>query len=119
MDCVNIDWTPIMYYTDHKLYTIKMKLNSSFDSILTELDFLYKESRQQVELRLQDHVVSIADQQRKIARMHRQLSAAMDLIMPRQNIVIEKSDKKNIFYMILFGIIVGMFYERFIRPRFR
>jgi hypothetical protein len=121
MQCVNIDWNPFIYYTDNRLSDIKMKLNSTFDSILNGLDELRIESQREIELRLQEHIVSIADQQRKIARMNRQLSAATDLLTMRQhqNIVIETTYNKNIFYMILFGLIVGMTYERFIRPRFQ
>ncbi len=116
MSCVNVDWTNIMKYTENELSTIQMKLNTTFDSILNDLTLLSSESQKYIELRLQDHVVSIADQQRQIARMHRQLSAANELIKPRQ----ENSHKK-IIIMIVFGIFIGMVYERFIqkfiRPR--
>ncbi len=110
-----IDWSNIMMYTNYELSIIKMKLNTTFDSILTDLDKLSIESQKYIQLRLQDHVVSIADQQRKIARMHRQLSAANEILIQRHSI---EYNYKKIIGMILFGLIIGMTYERFIRPRF-
>jgi hypothetical protein len=119
MSCVNIDWKPITHYLDERLLNIKMKLNITFDSILIELNDLSCESQEYIEKRLQEHIISIAEQQRKIARMHRQLSAATELLeftqIPRQNTDYKKIEK--IVYMILFGLFIGMFYERFIRHR--
>jgi hypothetical protein len=105
-----IDWTPFFSYVDADLLSIKMKLNTTFNSILTDLDDISLNSRRYIELRLQDHIVSIADYQRKIARMHRQLSVASELLS--RDKTIEYSYEKMI-YMILFGILVGMIYERF------
>lgn len=106
-----IDWTPFFSYVDADLLGIKMKLNTTFNSILTDLDSLSLDSRRYIELRLQDHIVSIADHQRKIARMHRQLRAASELLS--RDKTIEYSYEKMI-YIIIFGIVVGMIYERFV-----
>ncbi len=103
-----IDWSPFYVYTDDELLNIKMKLNSTFDSILTELNSISFESRQYIELRLQDHVVSLAEQQRKIARMHRQLYVVNEL---RDKPRVIYSYEKLIF-MILFGLLIGVLYER-------
>jgi hypothetical protein len=111
-----IDWSSFYLYTNDELLTIKMKLNSTFHSILSDLDSISLESRKYIELRLQDHIVSVADQQRKIARMHRQLSVANELIS-RDKIITYSYEK--IIYMIIIGIVIGIIYERFIRPLVR
>lgn len=119
MNCSMIDWKSFIIYTNKSMDIIKMELNSSFDSILNGLDELRLESQRQIELKLQDHIVFIAEEQRKISRMHRQLSIAYELLEYRPFNSSNNFKKNNkIFYLILFGILIGMLYERFIRLRF-
>jgi hypothetical protein len=111
MNCSRIDWTEFMDYTNHDLYQIQTNLNETFHSI--DLSSYLIQLQQMIELKLQDHVVSIASQQRKIARMHRQLSVATELL---NDYGVSRENKTNNYItFILFGLIIGILYEKYRR----
>ena len=56
---------------------MRESFNSSFHYILEELDEMVEDSATTLQVKMQDNVVALAEQQRRVARMHRQLAAAM------------------------------------------
>ena len=116
MSC--IDWTDIMVYTNNHLETIKMKLNSSFDFILNDLDEINSETNRYLQRHLQKHVIYIAEQQRNIARMHRQISVAYELVSSNRvnsHNNIKNNSSQNLVWYIIFGLLLGIIYEKVIR----
>jgi len=56
---------------------MKTQFNSSFEYVLDELDEMVEDSTTTLQVKLQENFVELAEQQRRIARMHRQLEAAI------------------------------------------
>ena len=56
---------------------MRTQFNTSFEYVLDELDEMIEDSTTTLQVKLQENVVELAEQQRRIARMHRQLEAAI------------------------------------------
>ncbi len=122
-------WYPIMKRINHAMENITYSLNQSF--IITnhylenDVMNILLNSKKQIQVQLQNQVISIADQQRKIARMDRQLNAALNIIKLNKysntNQINEINKKyenyenyEKYILIILFGILFGMLVERFL-----
>lgn len=71
-------WGPIYRRIDTTMEYMLSKFNTSFDYVIDELDDMLDSSSDALQTKMQNHVVELAEQQRRIARMHRQLAAAVD-----------------------------------------
>lgn len=103
-----IDWSEFINNTNQNWIEIQFNLNTTFQSL--DLPSYLIQLQQKIELKLQYHVVSIASQQRKIARMHRQLSVATELLnqyAPNQYVPVKIYVP---YYVLLFGLIIGILY---------
>jgi hypothetical protein len=77
-DICDASWGPIHRRVSNTMDYMLGKFNTSFDYVIDELDDILDSTTGALNTKMQNHVVELAEQQRRIARMHRQLTAAMD-----------------------------------------
>ncbi len=113
---------------------IKTILNYTFFE--TDINELLIETQKIIQIKLQNNIISLAEQQRKISRMDRQLRTALENMENQElyfqsfqpfqpfqskqnNINLDRenlyySNYSNLFFCILFGLIIGILYEKII-----
>jgi hypothetical protein len=75
---------------------MRTEFNASFEYVLDELDEMVEDSTTSLQVKLQENVVELAEQQRRIARMHRQLAAAIaNGAVPDQKILAKAISRKT------------------------
>jgi hypothetical protein len=127
---------PIIKNIETSMYKIKNVLNTSFIEQLEQLDQTIIESQKYLQIKLQNNLISLAEQQRHIVRMDRQLNAVIKIknianklhlndylftvLKIKRNINFNYvfNDYSFLFLQILICFFIGMIYERYFKKKF-
>ncbi len=102
-------WLPIMELIEQTMERIKTNMNLSY--VDKELEYIITQSRKTIQNKLQDNIVALAVQQRNIARMYRQLNAAM-VFVPKSKIIYYYLPYNILLLQLIIAFMIGVILKK-------